>query len=278
MRTATSVSAFRPVRELPVSGATGGPAELQGRPHPGDDVPVRPAVPAGKQSARALGRGRVSVPGRARSQLHQAAGRPARRDDSHLPRRRLRQAAGRRHVTCWPASRCGTKPRCRSPSTTTDTSREPSAASPNGSAGRASNGDWDADRTGGQPVPDERKRRERMGRAAVPSISCPSPTSGTPCSTIETLPRAPRATLVTDFYSYNTNMMARIIESCSTKSSPTKAVEDAWMQPHWVGDLTLQADLEVQQRGPGGSVRLELDQGGGRSSLHDRPGDRDARS
>jgi signal peptidase I len=67
------------------------------------------------------------------------------------------------------------------------------------------------------------------------------------------LPRAPRASLVTDFYSYNTNMMA-------TRSGlPDESqVEGAWMQPHWVGDLTLQADLEIKTANPGAEARLEL--------------------
>ena len=97
-RSTRESSAFRPLRQLPLSGTLEPFAELQRRPHPGDDVPVRPAFPAGQPAARALGRGRLPVSRRAGSQLHQAAGRPARRDDSHLSWRHLRQAAGRRHV------------------------------------------------------------------------------------------------------------------------------------------------------------------------------------
>jgi signal peptidase I len=69
------------------------------------------------------------------------------------------------------------------------------------------------------------------------------------------LPREPRATLVTDFYSYNTNMVAG---SSNLLDDVQHEQEGAWMQPHWVGDLTLQADLEVQKAGAGASVRLEL--------------------
>ena len=69
------------------------------------------------------------------------------------------------------------------------------------------------------------------------------------------LPHDPRATLVTDFYSYNTNMVAR---SSDLLDDVQRDQEGAWMQPHWVGDLSLQADLEVQTAGPGASVRLEL--------------------
>ena len=70
-----------------------------------------------------------------------------------------------------------------------------------------------------------------------------------------TLPRDPRATLVTDFYSYNTNMLAR---SSDLLDEVQREQESAWMQPHWVGDLSLQGDLEVQTAGPGASIRLEL--------------------
>jgi signal peptidase I len=69
----------------------------------------------------------------------------------------------------------------------------------------------------------------------------------------QTPARGPRATLITDFYSYNTNMMAG-------RSGPPDEgqIDNAWMQPHWVGDLTLQADLEVKNAGPGAQARLEL--------------------
>jgi signal peptidase I len=72
------------------------------------------------------------------------------------------------------------------------------------------------------------------------------------------LPNGPRSTLITDFYSYNT----------STSVDPTNSVEDfrgeqeAWVQPHWVGDLTLEANLEIKEVSAGGSVRLELIEGG----------------
>ena len=69
------------------------------------------------------------------------------------------------------------------------------------------------------------------------------------------LPRPPRATLVTDFYSYNTNMGAR---SSDLITDPPVAPEGAWMQPHWVGDLTVLTHLEINEVAPAGSVRLEL--------------------
>jgi signal peptidase I len=68
-------------------------------------------------------------------------------------------------------------------------------------------------------------------------------------------PREPRSTLVTDFYSYNTNMAA---DSSNSLTDLHRDQDGAWMQPHWVGDLTLQTSLEILQAGPGASVRLEL--------------------
>jgi signal peptidase I len=64
------------------------------------------------------------------------------------------------------------------------------------------------------------------------------------------LPRPPRSTLVTDFYSYNTNMPEDL-----------ETLKGAWMQQHWVGDLTLQMTLEVAKVAPRASVRLELIKG-----------------
>jgi signal peptidase I len=69
------------------------------------------------------------------------------------------------------------------------------------------------------------------------------------------LPRAPRASLITDFYSYNTNIMSADSSSLLDDSQRDR---DAWMQPHWVGDLTLEANLDIQDAGPDSSVRLEL--------------------
>jgi signal peptidase I len=67
------------------------------------------------------------------------------------------------------------------------------------------------------------------------------------------LPRPPRATLITDFSSYNTNLSREDEDLMNGRGSSW-----AWMQPHWVGDLTLEATLEVRRAGPGGTVRLEL--------------------
>jgi signal peptidase I len=69
------------------------------------------------------------------------------------------------------------------------------------------------------------------------------------------LPRGPRATLITDFYSYNTNLSA---EASNLIDEPRGEQEGAWMQPHWVGDLTLVGELDVKEISPGGSLRYEL--------------------
>ncbi len=73
------------------------------------------------------------------------------------------------------------------------------------------------------------------------------------------LPRPPRETLVTDFYSYNTNLPRSLSDLVSDLHYDQ---ENAWMQPHWVGDLTLESTLEVKSVTPGGSVRWELVEAG----------------
>jgi signal peptidase I len=68
------------------------------------------------------------------------------------------------------------------------------------------------------------------------------------------LPREPRSTLITDFYSYNTNLTAPPRDAFGS-------VQDgysAWMQSDWVGDLTLESVIDVKRVNPGGSLRWEL--------------------
>lgn len=71
------------------------------------------------------------------------------------------------------------------------------------------------------------------------------------------LPQAARPTLITDFYSYNTNQLI-------DRSKPTgyylRDPEGPWMQPHWVGDLTVSARLKSDSSR--GKVRLTLIEGG----------------
>ena len=67
------------------------------------------------------------------------------------------------------------------------------------------------------------------------------------------LPRPPAATLITDFSSYNTDVLPQ------DRLSPRRAARP-WFQPHWVGDLTLSLRLTVHEAS--GGMRLELIEGG----------------
>ncbi|MDR3620661.1 MAG: signal peptidase I [Paludisphaera borealis] len=69
--------------------------------------------------------------------------------------------------------------------------------------------------------------------------------------------RRARPTLITDFYSYNTNLTA---EAADLPRQLRGDSENAWLQPHWVGDLTLSASVEVASAA--GELKLELIKGG----------------
>jgi signal peptidase I len=69
--------------------------------------------------------------------------------------------------------------------------------------------------------------------------------------------RPPRPTLITDFYSYDTNLSAAYSDLIGEQYDEQKT-RYAWMQPHWVGDLTLESAIEIKQVSPGGSIRWEL--------------------
>jgi signal peptidase I len=62
-------------------------------------------------------------------------------------------------------------------------------------------------------------------------------------------PSPPKATLITDYCSYNTDLTAADHDNRFRSAR-------AWFQPHWVGDLTLSFRLTVRQ--PAGRLRLEL--------------------
>jgi signal peptidase I len=66
----------------------------------------------------------------------------------------------------------------------------------------------------------------------------------------EPLPRPPQTTLITDFYSYNTNVTGDV----------RRDQDSAWLQPHWVGDLTISS--RVTSAGSAGALRFELIEGG----------------
>ena len=69
------------------------------------------------------------------------------------------------------------------------------------------------------------------------------------------LPRAPRPTLITDFYSYNTN---------TNVGSYYESVQkfDGWLQSNWVGDLTLSCRVGLEAAQPGGMIKFELVEAG----------------
>jgi signal peptidase I len=62
-------------------------------------------------------------------------------------------------------------------------------------------------------------------------------------------PGPARPSLITDFSSYNTDVLP------GDRHAPDPAAR-AWLQPHWVGDLTLSMHLAVRR--PAGRLRLEL--------------------
>ncbi|WP_435007107.1 S26 family signal peptidase [Tundrisphaera lichenicola] len=69
------------------------------------------------------------------------------------------------------------------------------------------------------------------------------------------LPRAPRASLITDFYSYNTNVSTAFYDRWLQ-------VFDGWLQLNWVGDLTVSCRVDLASVDPGGKLRLELVEAG----------------
>ncbi len=64
------------------------------------------------------------------------------------------------------------------------------------------------------------------------------------------IPGAPRATLISDLYGYN-----------SATDKEHRADDPLWYQPHWVGDLTISARVKAAQ-GKGGKLRIDLVEGG----------------
>jgi signal peptidase I len=69
--------------------------------------------------------------------------------------------------------------------------------------------------------------------------------------------RPPTPILITDFASYNSGLQA---DQSDLAHEVGRDQEGAWLQPHWVGDLTVSARLEA--RGLAGSARFELIEGG----------------
>jgi signal peptidase I len=82
----------------------------------------------------------------------------------------------------------------------------------------------------------------------------PSPAQWQALRAGKPLPAPPISTLITDYYSYNTDVSVR------DQFHPRMAAR-AWFQPHWVGDLTLSLRLTVRE--PVGKFRMELIKAGG---------------
>jgi signal peptidase I len=118
---------------------------------------------------------------------------------------------------------------------------------------------WQSDSSEWKVVPDAVGRYETTGKQPFSaelrySHLVPEPDQWAACLGGRAV-RPPRATLITDFYSYNTNLSA---DAANLVEEPRGEQEGAWMQPHWVGDLTLAANLEVKQVSSGASVRFDL--------------------
>lgn len=77
----------------------------------------------------------------------------------------------------------------------------------------------------------------------------PSPSQWRSIVRDEPLPQQPKSSLITDFYAYNTYLG---VDATYDKS--------AWFQPHWVGDLTVEFLLQVDQ--DSGEFRVELVEAG----------------
>ena len=77
----------------------------------------------------------------------------------------------------------------------------------------------------------------------------PSPAQWASVRAGRPLPSPPVPSLITDYYSYNTDVSAR-------DRSRKGGGDRAWFQPHWVGDLTL--SLRLTSHEPAGKFRLEL--------------------
>ena len=72
----------------------------------------------------------------------------------------------------------------------------------------------------------------------------------------ETPSRAPRSTLITDFYSYNTNT------NTSSFYDPWLQKYEGWLQSNWVGDLTISCRVDLDAVQQGSTFKLELIEAG----------------
>ena len=82
----------------------------------------------------------------------------------------------------------------------------------------------------------------------------PDPEQWAAVAAKEPLPRGPRASLITDFYAYNTNI--------SPAYDPWLPAHEGYLQPNWVGDLTVAARVDIASTTPDGHLRFELVEAG----------------
>ena len=153
--------------------------ELQGGPHPGHDVPLRPALPARQRPARAVGRRRLPLPRGAGGQLHQAPGRacPARSSGSPTATSTSSRPASSDFVLArkpLAASGGHADQRLRRPLSAS----RPRRAARSGPAGSPARPGRSLDSTesryrGGSPP-------ATTGPSCAITTSCPTPSSGTP--------------------------------------------------------------------------------------------------
>ena len=198
------------LRQLPLPGpAAGRGPELQGRPDPGDDVPLRPAVPAGRRRRPSAGTWSSSaIPRSPRSATSSGwSACPARRSGSITATSTSSRPGG-------DAFRLARKPlehQSAMQMTVYDDRHRPRALAdrpewrrwqpPTPAAGRSSSPASAG--IGPRPTPSD-----RVGRAALPPPRARPRAVGRDPRRPRRCPRAPRPTLITDFYSYNTNLTA----------------------------------------------------------------------
>ncbi len=83
----------------------------------------------------------------------------------------------------------------------------------------------------------------------------PDPEQWAAAEKSDPMPRGPRPTLITDFYSYNTNISTSYYDRWLQE-------HEGWLQLNWVGDLTVSCRVDVTSASPGAKARFELIEAG----------------
>ena len=107
---------------------------------------------------------------------------------------------------------------------------------------------------------------EPTGPSFAIATSCPTPSSGPRSRTRPPLPRAPRPTLITDFYSYNTNIERQLLSTTIGPGATT-----AGSSPNWVGDLTVSCRVDLESDRPRRHDQVRAGRGRHLEPLRDRP-------